>query len=409
MHRISENENGHRRDPVTAGSQRHETTLGVRIQKRLGSASRPSLLLDVDFSVLPGITILFGPSGAGKTTLLDCVAGLLSPDAGQIVLADRVLFDSVTQINIRAAERGIGYVFQDLGLFPHMTVEQNVQYGLARIDRAERQRRTSSILEAFHIDSRANRHPAQLSGGERQRVALARSLVTDPSLLLLDEPLSALDASIKARIIDDLREWNRSHRIPILYVTHTREEVFALGERILVLQYGKVLAAGIPQEVLQSPRHETVAQLAGFENIFDAEAVSSDEKLGTMTCRLCDHDVSLEVPLAHFEPGAKMRIGVRAGDILLAGEEPRFLSARNVLSGRIVTLVQHDYLLKAVVDCGVLLHVHLTLGARDALGLAPGSQVWVVIKSHSCYLLRPDAEPDQNLNTDSSDLKGDFR
>jgi molybdate transport system ATP-binding protein len=383
----SSNDDSHQSTPVGA-----ETTLRAHIQKRLGPVSNPSLLLDIDFTALPGITILFGSSGAGKTTLLDCLAGLLSPDSGQISLHDRVLFDNVRQINVRAAERRIGYVFQDLGLFPHITVEQNVQYGLARLPYFERQRRAALILEAFHITARAGRYPAELSGGERQRVALARSLVTDPSLLLLDEPLSALDASIKARIIDDLREWNRLHGIPILYVTHSREEVFALGERILVLERGKLLAQGTPQEVLQSPRHETVAQLAGFENIFDAEAVSIDEKLGTMTLQLCDRDVCLEVPWARVEPGTKMRIGVRAGDILLAADEPKSLSARNILAGRIVSLAQRNFALDALVDCGVLFHVHLTLGARDALHFAPGSAVWVIIKSHSCCLLHPGGE-----------------
>src|SRR5205807_1941142 len=136
MHSNSSNDDSHQSAPVGA-----ETTLRAHIQKRLGLVSNPSLLLDIDFTVLPGITILFGPSGAGKTTLLDCLAGLLSPDSGRISLRDRVLFDSVRQINVRAAERRIGYVFQDLGLFPHITVEQNVEYGLAQLPYVERQRR----------------------------------------------------------------------------------------------------------------------------------------------------------------------------------------------------------------------------------------------------------------------------
>jgi len=388
MHNDSTGNHGHLSSSDATGVK-----LCVRLRKRLGLVASPTLHLDVDFTALTGITILFGPSGAGKTTLLDCVAGLLAPDAGEIVLAGRTLFDSTLRLNVPAAERRIGYVFQDLGLFPHMTVEQNVEYGLAGLSRPERRQRSGLILEAFRIGSRADRHPAELSGGERQRVALARSLVTDPSLLLLDEPLSALDAAIKARIIDDLREWNRSHAIPILYVTHSREEVFALGERILVLQRGKILAEGTPHEVLQLPRHETVAQLAGFENIFDAEVISVDEKLGTMTCRFPGHDVFLEVPLARLDPGAKVRIGIRAGDILLAADEPKSLSARNIFSGKIVSLTQNNFVLNALVDCGVLFQVHLTLGARDALHLAPGSPVWVIIKSHSCCLLQPDLCP----------------
>src|SRR5579862_1444689 len=199
----------------------------AKFRKRLPSQGS-EFTLEVEFAAAPGFTILFGPSGAGKTTLLDCVAGLTTPDAGHIAVGDRVLFDSAQRIDIPVAKRRIGYVFQDLALFPHLTVERNVQYGLAHLAQSERASKTSAILEAFRIPHLARRYPREISGGESQRVALARTLVTDPSVLLLDEPLAALDAMAKARIIDDLRQWNQVHRIPILYVTHSREEVFAL-------------------------------------------------------------------------------------------------------------------------------------------------------------------------------------
>src|SRR5579863_1183194 len=185
-------------------------------------------VLDVEFQVAPGFNILFGASGAGKTTLLDCVAGLITPDVGRIAIGERVLFDASRGINLPVAKRGVGYVFQSLALFPHLTVAQNVQYGLARLPKSERLAKTSAILEAFRIAHLAERSARKISGGESQRVALARTLVTDPAVLLLDEPLAALDAPTKARIIGDLRQWNHAHSIPILYVTHSREEVFAL-------------------------------------------------------------------------------------------------------------------------------------------------------------------------------------
>jgi molybdate transport system ATP-binding protein len=345
--------------------------------------------LDIRFTVPPGITILFGSSGAGKTTTLACIAGLATPDEGRIRLAGRVLFDSGEGIDIDVSRRSVGYVFQDLALFPHLSVGRNVRYGLRRIDEAEREKRVGEILESFRIASFRDRLPGEISGGERQRVALARALVTRPAVLLLDEPLSALDAPTKGRIVDDLRAWNRAQRIPILYVTHSREEVFALGERVLALERGRVVAEGLPQEVLGAPREETVAQLAGFENIFDARVDAVHEDTGTMTCRLVPGAVDLEVPLTRIEPGSVVHVGVRAGDILLATEEPRGLSARNVLRGTLTGFEEKDFKVLARVDCGATFSVLLTPGARRSLALAAGQAVWLIVKTHSCHLLRP--------------------
>src|SRR6267378_201906 len=240
-----------------------DRTLQARFHKRLLSAEQ-EFLLQVDFVAEPGFTILFGPSGAGKTILLDCIAGLATPDAGRIAVKHRVLFDAEAGLNLPVAKRQVGYVFQDLALFPHLNAEQNVAYGLAHLSRAARQQRALALLDALRIAHLSQRRPAEISGGERQRVALARALVTDPLVLLLDEPLAALDAATKSRILDDLRAWNRAHGIPILYVTHVREEVFALGDRVIVLENGRIVAQGSPHAVLSAPRLETVAQLAGF-------------------------------------------------------------------------------------------------------------------------------------------------
>lgn len=354
--------------------------------------SLPSFALDVSFSVRPGITILFGASGAGKTTLLDCIAGLRQPDAGRIHIGDRTVFDSENGINIAPRERRVGYVFQDLALFPHLTVESNIGYGISAVHAEERRRRITKTLESLGIEHLRRRRPAQLSGGERQRVALARALVTEPSVLLLDEPLAALDLPIRMKIADDLRLSVQNLPIPVLYVTHNRDEVFMLGERLLVLENGKLIAQGTPHEVLSAPRGETIAQLAGFENIFDARVVAIHEDRGTMTCRVGSErfesaQVELETPLVRAEQGTKLRVGISAGDILLATSTPIGLSARNILPGRLLSLSQRDALIIARVDCGVELTVHLTLGARDALDLQPGKQVWVIVKTHSCHLL----------------------
>jgi molybdate transport system ATP-binding protein len=390
--------------------------LDVRIRKQLTS----SFELDVAFALHSGITILFGASGAGKTTLLDCIAGLSTPDSGRITFGDTIFFDSEQDINLPVGQRRVGYVFQDLALFPHLSVEANVAYGLAGLSAEERKRRVERTLDSLGILSLRNRRPAQLSGGERQRVALARALVTEPSILLLDEPLAALDLPVRMKIADDLRRLIQDLPIPVLYVTHNRDEVFMLGENLLVLENGKLIAQGTPHQVLSAPRGETVAQLAGFENIFDAQVTSIHEERGTMTCHVHSWEaaeaaqecrprrkpwvkaegsqapegrknttttIELETPLVRAEIGSKLRVGISAGDILLATSAPVGLSARNILPGRLLSLSQRDAIILARVDCGVKLSVHLTLGARDSLGLAPGTQVWVIVKTHSCHLL----------------------
>jgi molybdate transport system ATP-binding protein len=376
--------------PFVASDQKPtRPLLAARFRKGLASQAR-EFILEVDFQTAPGFTILFGPSGAGKTTLLDCVAGLAKPDSGRIIIGDRILFDNAQRVDLPVAKRRIGYVFQNLALFPHLTVEKNVQYGLTHLPQRERVAQASAILQAFRIPHLAQRYPREISGGESQRTALARTLVTDPAVLLLDEPLAALDAVTKAKIIDDLRRWNQAHRIPVLYVTHSREEVFALGERVIILDAGRIVAQGTPHEVIAAPQQETVAQLVGFENIFDAVVEAIRPERGTMTCRVAGDGgpVMLETPLVRGGVGSALRVGIRAGDILLATAPPVGLSARNVIPGRIVSLDQRDVIVTVRVKCRVEMDVHLTLAARDSLQLAPGREVWLVIKTHSCHLMQ---------------------
>jgi molybdate transport system ATP-binding protein len=376
--------------------------LEVFARKRFLARADSGFTLDIRFAVPAGITILFGGSGAGKTTTLGVVAGLVRPDEGRICAAGEALFDSAGRIDVDVAQRSVGYVFQDLALFPHLSVERNVRFGLRRLAEPERKQRVQGILESFRIAHLRSRMPSEISGGERQRTALARALVMRPHVLLLDEPLAALDAATKGRIVDDLRAWNRARRIPILYVTHSREEVFALGERVIVLENGKISAQGLPQDVLGAPRTETIAQLAGFENIFDAEVAALHEEGGAMTCRLLPGAVHLEVPLARIETGSAVRLGVRAGDILLAAEEPRRLSARNVLRGTLLGLEEKDFRVLARVDCGATFTVLLTPSACRSLALAPGQPVWLILKTHSCHLLRVEAQSDGSAAEETS-------
>jgi molybdate transport system ATP-binding protein len=359
------------------------------LEVRLSHRSSKEFSIEVEFDAPPGFTMLLGPSGGGKTTVLNCIAGLARPDSGRIAVGSRLFFDSEAHIDSPVAERRIGYVFQNLALFPHLTVEENIQYGIKKLTAHERRERTMALLDSFRITHLLGTKPNQISGGERQRVALARSLVTDPVLLLLDEPLSALDLPTRATILDDLREWNSSHEIPIVYVTHSPEEAFALGEHVVVVEAGRVIAKGSPQDVLRAPRQETIAEIVGFENLFDAAVLALDEQQGTMRCRIGIDGRELEVPLAHAEVGSRIRIAIRAGDIIIAGERPHALSARNTFEGRIVDIKREGKKVMVNVDAGVVFEIHITPSACEELQLEPGKMVWLVIKTYSCNLVEP--------------------
>lgn len=234
--------------------------LEVLVKKHFHSATR-DFTLDVMFTLAREIVVIFGASGAGKTTILECISGLLQPDAGSITLGERKLCDSAGKQNVSSRERRIGYVFQSLALFPHLTGRQNVGFGLGSLTAREREERVDEMLASFRAEHAADRFPDQMSGGERQRIALARSLVMRPDALLLDEPMTALDYETKAAILHDLREWHTRHQIPVLYVTHAIDEVFAIADRVIKLADGRIVAEGKPHEVLGAERQRLLQEL----------------------------------------------------------------------------------------------------------------------------------------------------
>lgn len=373
---------------VTLPDASAEHSLQVDIQKRYHAGSHSSFELQVTFTAQPGVTTVVGHSGAGKTTLLRAIAGLCNPDSGRIVIAGRVLFDSQKKIKVESAKRKVAFVFQDLALFPHLTVQENVCYGLRTLERNERERRVTAILDSFQIAKLSSRMPREISGGEQQRVALARSLVTEPSVLLLDEPLSSLDAHTKAAIIDDLRAWNEAHRIPMLYVTHNYEEVFALGEHAISLEGGEILAQGLPINVMRTPYRQSMAQLVGFENLFDGVVVGVREKQGTMICRMAETSIEIQASLTSITPGSPIHVGVKADEILLSVNQPGILSACNVIQGRIKQLDSLGQHLEARIDAGAEFRVHLPAVSPESMNLTRGDNVWMIIRPQSCHLVR---------------------
>src|SRR5947209_8082755 len=281
----------------------NSATLSVRIKKKLHAPGSVPFHLDAALDIAPGISILFGASGAGKSTTLDCIAGLQRPEQARIVIGEFILQDTSKNINLPPEQRHIAYVFQSLALFPHLTVEENVAYGISALPQAERRDRVNEILSSFHVEKLNKRKPAEISGGEKQRVALARSLVTRPRALLLDEPLSNLDAYLKETIMADLRAWNSTTNIPVLYVTHSRHEVDALGERVIAMDHGRIIAEGDTRHVLDTPRKLGLAQSAGFENILPGVVTELNQGDGVMRVRL-HHACELEIPLGDSRVGS---------------------------------------------------------------------------------------------------------
>jgi molybdate transport system ATP-binding protein len=362
--------------------------LNVQIRRQFRSDAAQPFVLDVAGTFAPGFTVLFGPSGAGKSTLLDCIAGLQQPDSGEIRLGEKVLFNAAGNLSLPPQRRELAYVFQSLALFPHLSVERNIRYGLDKLSASEQTERMQRFAKSFRIEKLLFRRPAELSGGEKQRVALARSLITLPRLLLLDEPLTALDSALRRSILEDLRAWNRANRIPILYVTHNREEVDAIGERVVTLVNGRVQESGAPRAVLDAPRSVELALAAGFENILPAIVVEHRSADGVMRVSLDHAACEIEIPLGDATPGTEVRVAIRAGDILIATEAPHFLSARNILPGTIESIETRGTMVTLCVKSGTSFQVHVTPGAARTLDLSPGLLVWLVIKTHSCHLVR---------------------
>jgi molybdate transport system ATP-binding protein len=244
--------------------------LDIRLRKRL-----PGFDLDIAWTSEAPVTTLFGPSGAGKTVTLDCIAGLLTPDAGRVAVGGRVLFDAAAGLDVPPRARRLGYVFQGYALFPHLTVLDNVTFGLHALPRRERHTRARAVLERIGLAGFERRHPGDLSGGQRQRVALARALATEPSLLLLDEPFSALDAPLRHALREDLARVLADWRTAAVLVTHDFTEAYRLGDRIVVYDAGRVVQAAPRSELLWQPASESVARIMGIRNVLHGSVVKA--------------------------------------------------------------------------------------------------------------------------------------
>ncbi len=345
--------------------------LEVKLRHRFGSFG-----LDVDFTAPAGVTALFGRSGSGKTSVVDVVAGLLRPDAGRIVLGGRVLFDSAGGVDVAVHRRGLGYVFQEARLFPHLTVAQNLGYS-ARV--TGRRADAGPVVEMLGLGHLLARRPGALSGGEAQRVAIGRALLAQPQALLLDEPLAALDAARKAEVLPYL-ERLRDAALPILYVSHSLAEVARLATTVVVLEGGRVLRAGPTVDMLSDP------EAAPHLGLREAGAV--------ITARIAAHEADgltraetaagpIWLPRLAGAVGTLLRVRIAAQDVILSRSRPEGLSALNILPG-VVTALRSGEGPGALVRIGMgdeFLLARVTQRSAAALGLAEGVAVHAVLKS----------------------------
>jgi len=266
--------------------------LTAAIQKRFPEGpDSAAFTLDVQFEAAPGVTALYGPSGSGKTLTLDMIAGFSGSDTGRILLDDRILFDSGASVNLRPQDRACGYVFQNHALFPHMSLRENLAFAAQRLPRLERHRRIAEQLDRFKLAPLAGRYPHQLSGGQKQRGSIARALLADPRVVLLDEPARGLDNALRADFHQLVQQMRESLEIPILLVTHDLEECFALADRILLYDAGRILHRGAPSDLRRNPATPAVARLMGGFNIYTAEVIALDPARQTSRLRLLDHEL----------------------------------------------------------------------------------------------------------------------
>ncbi len=350
--------------------------LEVDIDKALGTFT-----LGARFESGGGVTALFGRSGAGKSTLINAIAGLVRPDRGSIRLDDHVLFDSGAGINVPVRKRGIGYVFQEDRLFPHYSVRGNLMYGRRRTPRRQRWGSLDQIVELLGIGSLLKRRPAGLSGGEKQRVAIGRALLRSPRLLIMDEPLASLDPARKEEILPYIERLRDEMKLPIVYVSHSVDEVTRLADTLVLLAEGKVIAVGTVNEVFG--RLDLRPHTGRFEAsmVLTAGVIAHDRQSGTT---VLDHPAGrMWIPAIDRPPGSTVRLRVRAREVAIAVGEPGLLSIRNRLAATVTDIaIGPGAAIEVQLDAGgQMLVARITRDAARALDIAVGQPVIALIKS----------------------------
>jgi len=348
------------------------------------SLGLPGFELDVSFAGGDEMVVLLGPSGAGKSLTLRSVAGIVSPDSGRIVVNGRTVYDSSTGIFVPPQKRRVGYVPQDYGLFPHLSVEANIAFGLRGLSRSERRERVGEMVSLMGLRGLEKRHPRQLSGGQKQRVALARALALGPDILLLDEPFAALDPAIHAELQDELVTLQRQIGMTIVLVTHDRAEALRLGDRVAVMIGGHIRQVGSASEVFTSPVDEEVATFVGVETIAPGQVHAYDDGLAVIAVGDRRVEAAVEGVVAK-----DVLVCLRPEDVVLTPlqDSNSYISARNRLSARVQRIVPTGTQVRIILDCGFPLVALITKQSLEELALRPGDEVVATFKATAVHLI----------------------
>lgn len=364
--------------------------------------------LEVELRAGPELVVIFGPSGAGKSLTLRALAGLAQPDAGYITVGGRTWFDSRQKLCLPPQERQVGYVPQNYGLFPHLTVAGNVAFGLHQLPRAQVDQRVADMLAVMRLEDQADRRPAELSGGQQQRVALARALVTEPQLLLMDEPLGALDASLREHLREEVRAVQARFHIPTLLITHDLAEAYSLAQQLVVLDGGKVIQTGPREHVFRRPATPAVARFLGMTNILRGQLLA--RQADELQVDWLGHILSLPVMSPDGKaargllPGQEVDLGIRPEEIMFVRQNQplgRHVS-ENLVQGRIIGDTPHGFdhnLTVAVEGNGAgdsqVLAVRLPHAVFLRLGLEVGQSRLLALKAEALHLF--DSAPIRRL------------
>ncbi len=351
--------------------------LKVDIRRQVGTFH-----LDVAFTIeKKTLTAIFGPSGSGKTTILNCVTGVIEPSDGEISIDGKLLYSSADRINLPPESRGMGYVFQEGLLFPHLTVEKNIYYGFRQEDETGHRIVPQAVIDVLDIKDLLGKKPGQLSGGEQQRAAVARALLSNPQLLIFDEPVSALDWGLKSRFLGYLKRVKEEFRVPILYVTHALAEIMNLADEVIVVKDGRVLATGGATSLFHYPDVFPIIESEGLENVLTLKVLSHNTGRGVTELELGRQ--KLVVPMGGPEPGSNVSAIVRAQDIIVSRERPVGLSARNILKGVVEDISVAGNKAVLYVNLGERVIVEITLESLKELGISKGQTYFFIIKSNA--------------------------
>jgi molybdate transport system ATP-binding protein len=363
----------------------------IRVEKHLGNFS-----LNLSLTLQKGITVLFGPSGSGKTLTLQTIAGLVEPDSGVVRVNGVIYFDRKERVNLPIHRRRVGYVFQEPSLFPHMTVFENIAYGICGLPSMERKRKVSYMIERMRLGGLENNLPHQISGGQKQRTALARALAASPLVLLLDEPFASLDNPVREKLRLDLLNIGREDRTPLIFVTHDVEEAFVVAEELVVLNDGRVEQTGTKEAIFYRPQTYKVAKFFGVKNIFRGKILEVHPEEGAMTVWIGEKGFRASIPYREGAvPGSRVSFCIRPEEVMIVKKDRPIKKnlQGNIFTGKIVRIVekgaQHTLFFKQS-ENDYDFEISMSNLAYRSLRIREGDTVSVALKWESIWLLPED-------------------